>query len=116
MTQLLGSRGGVVYLDFDREADSLQAAVSSAIRDVRKAGYRVSRIEPDEFINASEIARRLRRSRESVRKLVAGSRGPGRFPPRVSSVTKASPLWRWSEVAQWVAENSIAKKQCCPRR
>ena len=106
---LLGSRDGIAYLDFDRVADSLQEAVHSAIRDVRKAGLTVARIEPDEFINASEIARRLRRTRESVRKLVAGTRGPGRFPPPVSSVTKASPLWRWSEVAQWVAENNIAK-------
>jgi hypothetical protein len=30
---------------FDRSADSLQAAISSAIRDVEGAGFRVSRVE-----------------------------------------------------------------------
>jgi hypothetical protein len=39
------SRDGVAYVAFSREADSLEAAIKSAIRDVRKAGYEVSRIE-----------------------------------------------------------------------
>ena len=30
---------------FERTADSLQAAISSAISDVERAGYRVSRVE-----------------------------------------------------------------------
>jgi hypothetical protein len=30
---------------FERNADSLQAAISSAISDVERAGYRVSKIE-----------------------------------------------------------------------
>ena len=30
---------------FDRTADSLQAAISTAISDVESAGYRVSRVE-----------------------------------------------------------------------
>jgi hypothetical protein len=111
---LLGSRDGVVYLDFDRAAKSLQAAIQSAIRDVRKAGLGVARIEPDEFVNASEIARRMHRTREGVRKLIAGTRGPGRFPPPVSSVTKASPLWRWSEVAAWLADNSVTEGSPLP--
>ena len=32
-------------LVFDREADSLQAALSSAVSDVERAGHRVSRVE-----------------------------------------------------------------------
>jgi hypothetical protein len=45
---LLGTQEGVVFLDFDREALSFAEAVSSAIRDVNKAGYEVDEIEPDE--------------------------------------------------------------------
>ena len=30
---------------FEREADSLQAAISSAISDVERAGFRVSKVE-----------------------------------------------------------------------
>ena len=34
-----------MQLLFDRAADSLQAAISSAISDVERAGYRVSKLE-----------------------------------------------------------------------
>jgi hypothetical protein len=102
---LLGSRDGVSYLDFDRAGDGLEATVKSAILDVHRAGLKVARVEPDELVNAAEIARRIKRTRESVRQLVAGTRGPGGFPPPVSSVTRSSPLWRWSEVARWFTEH-----------
>ena len=34
-----------IELLFERTADSLQAAISSAISDVERAGYRVSKVE-----------------------------------------------------------------------
>lgn len=37
----IASRGGRVFLDFSREAESLDASVLSATADVRKAGFRV---------------------------------------------------------------------------
>jgi hypothetical protein len=36
---------GVMYVDFDREADSLEDAIRSAIADVQSAGFRAVRIE-----------------------------------------------------------------------
>ncbi len=39
-----GHREGMELL-FQRSADSLQAAISSAIADVERAGYRVSKVE-----------------------------------------------------------------------
>jgi hypothetical protein len=39
-----GHAAGMELL-FERTADSLQAAISSAISDVERAGYRVSKIE-----------------------------------------------------------------------
>jgi len=100
---LLGIRNGVPYLDFDREAESLEEAVLSAIADVQNAniGAEAVRVEPDDLVTASEIARRLARSRENVRQLIQGERGPGDFPPPVSSLTRTSPLYRWSEVSEW---------------
>ncbi len=40
-------RGHAVGMEllFERTADSLQAAISSAIRDVERAGHRVSKVE-----------------------------------------------------------------------
>ncbi len=37
--------GGVTYLDFDRQAGSLDEAIRTAIADVNAAGFRVARIE-----------------------------------------------------------------------
>jgi hypothetical protein len=101
----LGSRGGVTYLEFDRAAESVAKAIQSAIRDVRRAGFAVARVEPDDLVTAAEIARRAARSRESIRQLISGRRGAGGFPAPVSSITLASPLWRWLEVAQWLTKH-----------
>jgi len=40
-----GSSAGVASIMFTREADSHLAAIRSAIRDVRKAGFEVSPVE-----------------------------------------------------------------------
>ncbi len=101
---LVGMRSGIPYVAFDREAESLFAAIQSAIRDVRKAGLEIVRIEPDDLVSMSEIARRANQSRESVSKYVKGKRQAGGFPAPISGVTGNSMRWRWSEVARWLAD------------
>jgi len=112
---LFGFRTGVPFLDFDREAGSFVEAVLSAIRDVARAGTgaEVVRIEPDDLVIASEIARRLGRSRESVRLLMQGARGPGGFPAPVSNLGGASPIWSWASVAHW-AEHGLPDEESGP--
>jgi hypothetical protein len=39
------SSGGIASIDFTRDSDSLLDAIRSAIQDVRKAGFEVSRAE-----------------------------------------------------------------------
>ena len=39
------SAAGVTYMDFDRQARSLDEAIKSAIADINAAGFRVIRIE-----------------------------------------------------------------------
>ncbi|HEV3138853.1 MAG TPA: hypothetical protein VGZ26_13140 [Pirellulales bacterium] len=104
---LLGSRDGVVFLEFDRMAMTAREAILSAIRDVLRSGMpvQIRRVEPDDLVNASEIARRTGRSRESIRKLVSGDRGPGGFPQPISGLKNPSPTWRWSEVAAWFSNH-----------
>lgn len=41
------SRGELTMVQFDREASTLDEALSSAIRDVEAAGFQVSRVEID---------------------------------------------------------------------
>ena len=43
-TSIRGHRQGMELL-FERSADSLQAAISSAVSDVERAGYRVLKVE-----------------------------------------------------------------------
>ena len=40
-----GTSGGVFSIDIHREADSLEAAINSAIRQVKAAGHEVHRVE-----------------------------------------------------------------------
>jgi hypothetical protein len=40
-----GSRCGVVYVHFDREAPTLGDAIGSAVKDVERAGFSVARVE-----------------------------------------------------------------------
>lgn len=97
-----GSVDHVGYGDFVREASTLAEAVRSAIEQVEEVpGLRVHRVEPDDLVTMKEIAERMGRSRESVRLLIKGARGPGGFPPPVSHLKARSRLWRWSEVAAW---------------
>ncbi len=96
-----GQVDDVGYADFVREAPSFAAAVRPAIEQVESTGLRVVRVEPDDLVTMSEIAQRMGRSREGIRLLISGARGPGRFPPPFSHLKARSRFWRWSEVAAW---------------
>lgn len=96
---------GVQYAEFDREDGSYGQALASAMVDVRKAvsEARVIHVEPDELVTMAEIAERLGRSRESIRLLIAGKRGPGDFPAPISHIRTRTRLWRWPDVMRWFA-------------
>jgi hypothetical protein len=98
-----GVSDGVGYGEFIREASTLAEAVMSAIHQVESVtALRVMHLEPDDIVTMADIAERLERTRESVRLLIAGRRGPGRFPPPISHSRERSRLWRWSDLAEWL--------------
>jgi hypothetical protein len=104
-----GTIDGVGFGDFHRSARSFLGAASTAIRQVDSVpGLRVVRIESEDLVTMAEIARRLGRSRESIRLLAADARGPGDFPPPVARIRSRSPLWRWVDVATW-AEGALGR-------
>ncbi len=104
-----GTVDDVGYGDFIREAPSFAQAVRSAIDQVASVSpLRVLRVEPDDLVTMREIADRMGRSRESVRLLIKGARGPGGFPPPVSHLKARSRLWRWSEVAAWAEQHAAS--------
>lgn len=99
---LVGSADGVQFIDFDRDAASLDAAVLSAVADVEQAGrIRVVRLAGAGLVSMADIAARTGRTRESVRLLVSGARGPGSFPAPATDPRSRYRLWRWADVARW---------------
>lgn len=73
----------IEYIEFDREAPRLDDAVLSAVADVEKVpGVTVARIADAGLVSMAGIAARTGRTREGVRLLIAGARGPGGVPHR----------------------------------
>ena len=95
---------GVQFAEFDRKGGSYGQALSSAVVEIQRAikGARVVQVL-DDLVTISDIAERLDRSRESIRLLIAGKRGPGDFPPPVSFLRTRNRLWRWTDVMRWFA-------------
>lgn len=98
-----GEIDGSQYADFTRKARSLAEAIGSAKRSIESAvpGVRVIRVEPEDLVTAADIADRTGRTRESVRLLIAGERGPGGFPPPISHLKSRGRIWKWTDVARW---------------
>lgn len=92
---------GVILLHFAREAASLEEAISSAIENVRRAGARVDRVEPDYLVSLSEIASRANLTKGAISHYAKGERAKD-FPPPVARVTTESPMWDWLTVSVWL--------------
>lgn len=109
----LSIRYGLLYLEFSRSAKSIQDAILSAIRDVRKAGIgaQVLRVDECNLVTASDIARRIGRSRQLVFQYIKGQRGPGNFPPPEVQLAEGAPLWAWCAVSYWLAQNDIVRPE-----
>jgi len=102
---LIGKVGSVQYLDFDREAGTYAEAVFEAVASVEHAvpGARVIQLAADDLVTMAEIAELTGRSRESIRLLIAGERGPGSFPTPATHFRTRNRMWRWMAVAAWFA-------------
>lgn len=96
-----GNEAGPIFADVTRKAPSFLKAALSAIHDVEKVkGMIVQAIDAGELVSAAEIADRLGRTRESVRLLITGQRGPGAFPAPRIRLRDRTKLWLWSDVVK----------------
>jgi transcriptional regulator with XRE-family HTH domain len=104
---------GLLYVEFSRSAPSLQQAIISAIHDVERsgAGAQVLRVDECNLITASEIARRIGRSRQLVHQYMTGQRGPGHFPPPACHLAEHAPLWAWCAVSYWLVQNNLLRPE-----
>ncbi len=89
------------FIDFDRDAASLNEAVLSAVADVeRVGGVQLVRVVDAGLAAMADIAARTGRTREGVRLFVLGACGAG-GPPPVTDLMGWHRLWRWSDVGRW---------------
>jgi hypothetical protein len=91
-----------VFVTLERDADSLAAAIARTVSDLETVpGTAVVGVSQDDGVTLADIARRLGRSRESVRLYAAGKRGPGGFPRPEWASSSGERFWWWVEVAGW---------------
>jgi hypothetical protein len=109
---LINFKNGTVYLEFDREAPSLEEAVVSAIKDVQLSSIEaeVTAVGPENLVTESEIAKRLNKSRQTVSVWIKGERRQA-FPQPVMRLSIKSPLWKWDEICIWLYKNRIIEDQ-----
>ncbi len=84
-------------LGFDREGETLPAALVSALHDVEAAGLVVG------SVHSEDLVARTGRSYESVRLLASARRGPGGFPGPMSA--EGWTLYSWAQVRPWFARH-----------
>jgi predicted DNA-binding transcriptional regulator AlpA len=91
---------GRIIVDFAREANAIEDAISTAMKAVQATGAKIDRVEPDPLVSLAEIASRTGMTRAAMTQYSKGQRGKD-FPPPVARVTTESPLWDWADVAVW---------------
>ncbi|GAA6616770.1 DNA-binding protein [Scytonema sp. NUACC26] len=93
---------GFIALDFIREAPSAYDAMSSAIKDVRKAIPQAEVVEasPD-FVGVTDVANLLGCSRQNIQKLL--SKSISNRPPAVYG--GAQSVWHLFELLIWLIEH-----------
>jgi transcriptional regulator with XRE-family HTH domain len=111
---LINFRNGTVYLDFDRQAISLEEAVMSAIKDIEASSISpiVACVGPEDLVTESDVAKRLNIKRQAVSLWVKGERRnllP--FPKPIMKLSDKSPFWKWREIAEWLFKNNIIKEK-----
>jgi predicted DNA-binding transcriptional regulator AlpA len=92
---------GRIALDFAREAKSAQAAIASALANVKKAvpDARLVEVSPD-LVGLTDVAELVGVTRQNMRKLMLSHAGD--FPSPVHDGSSA--LWHLVHVLQWLQE------------
>src|SRR5581483_10886346 len=99
-----GADSGHPVAIFHRRARSLPSAVGTAISAVESAvpGLFVRAVTAEwDLVTISQIAQRTGRTRESIRQLATGKRGPGDFPRPVYSAG-GHDVYAWHAVWNWL--------------
>ena len=106
------SRNQTLIIEFDREAESYERAVVTAIRDVHSVdGMKVLSVDAGDYVGLSDAAELSELSRSTLSKFSKGDRGDGTFPSPYLRVTGKAPLYDWSEISKWLADKGHAESE-----
>ena len=98
---------GRTTIEFVVEAVSPASALRDTLFRFQTAFPEVVVVRLDrDLVNVSEIADRISRTPESVRLLVNGSRGAGKFPVASGVLPGGTRIWEWAAVYKWLEQNS----------
>lgn len=98
--------GGVTTIATPIEAVDAKAAALKLVDTIGAAFPEVIVVRVDQdLVSIPDVADRVGRSRESIRLLVEGKRGPGGFPAPLGIVGDGIRVWPWSSVAEWFASS-----------
>ncbi|MGH9105833.1 MAG: hypothetical protein ACRDZX_08360, partial [Acidimicrobiales bacterium] len=93
---VVSEAAGVTTVRAKFRAPGPAAAVSQVVERVSKAVPAAVPLRVDQdLVSVSDIARRVGRTRESVRLMVDGKRGPGSFPAPLGTVGEGIRVWPW---------------------
>lgn len=93
---------GVVKITAPVEASDDESAAFQLVDQIQAVLPHAVPVRLDQdLVSISDIAERTDRSRESIRLLVDGKRGPGGFPSPVGTVGDAIRVWPWAVVTDW---------------
>ena len=95
-----GTEAGRGFIAATVEADNVSDALAHAITVIESIGLTPVAVDDADTVTATQIAQRTGRSRESIRLLASGERGPGGFPLPIYTDPA---LYSWFEVARWFA-------------
>lgn len=100
---MLSYYGDSLYLEFERNAISLNAAITSAIKDIESAGVGawVKSVDSN-LVGLSEIAELSAQSREAIAMLKYCVSSEAGFPNPIQRISDRPCLWDWGKVALWL--------------
>lgn len=102
----VGQISGRTVISLYTEDSSPVLAAMEAVREIRKLLAQSKVIEVDlDLVSEAGIAHRTGIAMVQIAQWVCGEAGPGGFPEPCGFADDASGLWRWSLVAQWLAEH-----------
>ena len=107
---LLCSYNDTIYLEFDREAETAEIAIQSALDEIRSLGYADLVVEEKGFSTLAEMAERAGMSRQALSLFAQNKRGDGNFPKPMYGLASKSTMYSWPEVATWLFKQGKLKK------